>query len=279
MPKVSVIIPVYNAEKYIKDAIDSVLNQTYKDLEIVVVDDGSTDKTKEIVEIQRRKVVRVHVDIEYIYQMNKGPGAARNTGIKAATGEYIAFLDSDDMWMPEKIGKQVVKFKENPDYGLIHTDRIRLEPDGTLRTTKGKTLEGDVFKELLMGNFIVCSSVLIKKSCFDDIGLFDEDRNNRAEDYDIWLRIAKNYQIGFIAEPLIRYRVNFNGYNRSDIKAMYDSVENVFLKAVKFYEGDKQRLKKQRFYDMACRKASAFFYVKEYKKAFLAFYEALRVRV
>lgn len=271
MPNVSIIIPMYNAEKYIKEAIDSVLKQTYKDFEIIVIDDGSTDNTKS-------KLLDYGSQIKYIYQENAGPAVARNRGIKEAKGEYIAFLDADDIWMPEKLERQIRKLKNNSEFGVIHTDRLRLEPDGSVKPNEKIVPEGFIFEELLRNNFIICSSVLVKKECFNEVGLFDEDRKNRAEDYDMWLRISRKYAISFIAEPLIKYRVNMNGYNRSNIKAMYDSVKRVFLKSIEFYEGDKRQLKKERFYCMARRKASAFFYIKEYRKAFLAFCESLGIR-
>jgi len=282
MSKISVIIPAYNAEKYIKEALDSVLDQTYPTHEIIVVDDGSTDSTEKIVKeyigSPGHQVTRSPVDIKYIYQMNKGPGAARNAGIKEAKGEYVAFLDSDDMWMPEKIEKQVKKIEEDAEYGLIHVNRMRLEPDGTEKVIKREIPEGFIFNELLMENFIFCSSILVKKLCFDVIGLFEEGNNDISEDYDMWLRIAKKYKAGFVNEPLIKYRINLIGYCRSKIGIAYDREKAAFLKALEFYVGDKEKLKRERFYNLARKKTNSLFYLKEYRLAFLALCEALSIR-
>src|SRR4030042_587586 len=114
MPKVSVIITTYNRVHFVCEAIDSVLNQTFKDFEIIVVDDGSTDNTKEALK-------RYSKNIFYIYQSNKGRSQARNTGLKVAKGDYIAFLDDDDIWVPHKLEKQVAFMDSNPNIGLVHT--------------------------------------------------------------------------------------------------------------------------------------------------------------
>lgn len=159
-PTVSVIIPAYNSAKYIGEAIESVFAQTYPVHEINVVDDGSTDDTAKIVQehVRAQEHKSTGAQVKYIYQNNKGPAAARNAGIRAATGDYIAFLDSDDIWLSEKIELQIKKFDENPEYRLVHTDRIRIGIDGIAEQIKIRNIpEGAVFNSLLMENFISSS--------------------------------------------------------------------------------------------------------------------------
>mgnify|MGYP001560062154 CR=1 FL=1 len=210
MGKISAIIPAYNAEKYIKDAIESVLAQTYPAYEIIVVDDGSTDRTRETVKELQVSSCRYQVEIKYIYQENKGPGAARNAGIKVAKGEYIAFLDSDDMWMPEKIEKQA-RLLHNSDYAMVYCD-MGHEVDGKLiykaylkeKGYKGVG-SGDIYEKLLKENFIFTPTVLARKEALVKIGYFDESYRI-CEDYKMWLNIAKKYHIGFLDEVLVTRR-------------------------------------------------------------------------
>jgi glycosyltransferase involved in cell wall biosynthesis len=292
---VSVIIPTYNASKYIRDALDSVIAQTYPVHEVIVVDDGSTDNTRDIVksyvrpktEDQRPKTLHptpltLHhnsTTISYIYQENNGPAAARNTGIRAATGDYIAFLDADDTWLPEKIEIQLAKLKENPEYALVHTNRIFVSDSGITKPDKKRVLQqGWIFDELLKKNFICLSTILVKRSCFDEIGYFDENpRVNRCEDYDMWLRIARKYQIGFIDAPLIKYRIVPKSHIRSNIKASYAAEKAVFLKSLEQYSGNKEMIKRARVRKLMYRMGHTFFHMRDYKQASSAFLEAVRL--
>ena len=219
-PLLSVIIPA--DKKYIKEAIDSVLAQTYPVYEIIVADDGSTDKTREIAYsycVERRAycgdaIRNTHDAIRYIYQPNRGPGAARNKGIKEAKGEYIAFLDADDLWMPEKLEKQINSLQlpkmptatsevvmvccdmsHNVDGKLIYKSYLK---------EKGYKFvsSGSIYENLLRENFIFTPTVIVKKEILEKMGYFDESYRI-CEDYKMWLNIAKNYSIGFIDEPLV----------------------------------------------------------------------------
>jgi len=131
---VSVIIPAYNSEKYISDTIDSVLNQTYKNLEIIVVDDGSTDNTEKVV----KEKLSNFSNFKFLKQCNLGSAEARNLGIRNSNGNYIAFLDADDLWLPQKIEKQIKFFLNNPDYGLVFTRRKIITPYGKIIEDKKK---------------------------------------------------------------------------------------------------------------------------------------------
>lgn len=205
MPKVSVIIPTYNREKYLPEAIDSVLNQTFQDFELIIVDDGSTDNTKEILKPYLSK-------IRYIYQKNKGPSAARNTGIRYSTGEWIAFLDADDIWLLYKLKLQVKYLEEHPDIALVYADLGVFNEKGVIEknhylSRKISRPTGYIFQELVMRPLISTITVMVRKSIFDTVGLFSEDLLI-GEDYELWLRIAKNYKIGYLPKVVAMYRIH-----------------------------------------------------------------------
>lgn len=207
--QVSVIIPTYNRAHLVGRAIESVLNQTYQNFEIIVVDDGSTDNTEEVVKNFNNKVIR------YIrHKENRGGGAARNTGIKEAEGNYIAFLDDDDEWLPEKLEKQISFFDDkSSELGVVYTGLIRVDETGEyivkqyIRVPDIHVPEKRrwIYEDLLLKDYVgTISTVLVKKECFEKIGLFDESLPS-CQDWDICIRIAKMYQFDFIESPLIKY--------------------------------------------------------------------------
>jgi len=200
-PVVSVIIPTFNRALTIDRAIMSVLNQTYPDFEIIVIDDGSTDNTKE--KINNLSDIR----IKYInHPENKGAAAARNTAIKKAKGKYIAFLDSDDEWLPQKLKEQVNTIMRTAEkVGVVYTGTYRKIKDKTyyIPNPKIDKKEGDIYKNLLLGKYLVPTpSAMVKKSVFEKLGVFDESLPARAE-LDLWLRISKKYHFKYISKPLV----------------------------------------------------------------------------
>jgi len=201
MPKVSVIIPTYNRSAFISKAVSSVLKQTYRDYEIIIIDDGSTDATAAIIE-------RFNGDkIKYIYQSHKGRSSARNKGVAKSNGDYIAFLDSDDVWLPEKLAIQVKAMDDTPKCGLAYTDAFMEDINGDnieQRSKKYSCPSGDVFAQLYNWNFISTSTSMIRREIVDSCGLFNEEFGG-AEDYDLWLRIAAKHEILFIDKILARY--------------------------------------------------------------------------
>lgn len=231
MPKVSVIIPTYNRVKLLPEALDSVLNQTYRDFEIIIVDDGSMDNTKEIVEsyinLQTRQPVNP-LTIRYIYQENKGPAAARNTGIKQVRGEYIAFLDSDDSWLPEKLEKSINFITQNKfDWMCTAFYRV-LELEGKLEQKVACVEDSylDTSRQNLNliknGLFffsdvpLFTSSILVRKFSFEKSGLFDETFKI-GEDFDMFLRFEENNLLGgYLNEPLCTYRINGSSITQSE---------------------------------------------------------------
>ena len=199
--KVSVVIPTYNRESFITKAIDSVEAQTYRNVEVVVIDDGSTDNTRSLLERRYGEKVR------YFYQENKGIAAARNTGIRESSGDYIAFLDSDDYWVPEKLERQMELFRKHPEYGMVASQCASVLLDGSFRDKNRPGKSGWVFTDLFIKNFIRTSSAVITRECLDRVGLFDEELKE-CEEYDLWLRIAAKYPVGFINESLAVYTDN-----------------------------------------------------------------------
>lgn len=201
MEKVSVIIPTYNREKVIERSVRSVLNQTYKNIEVIIVDDGSKDNTEKIIKsINDERII-------YYKQKNGGASKARNTGVKLATSDYIAFHDSDDSWREDKLEKQMKYMMENPQVGMVYCDYLMHRVDGMTYAVPGDInfigeLEGDMFLTLLVNNTIGTPTMLLKKSLFEEFGGFD-DSLHCLEDWDFALRFSEYYYIGYINEVLI----------------------------------------------------------------------------
>lgn len=201
--KVTALIPTYNCAAYVADAVESVLAQTYPVHEILVVDDGSTDHTAEV-------LARFGDRIRYIRQVNAGPPAARNTGISQATGDFIALLDSDDLWVPEKLRLQMEYFDQHPACGLVYSDMKTFDQTGiieeSVKASRNLTLpSGSIFSQLWAETLFQTSSVVIRKECFDTAGLFDT-MLRMGDDYEIFLRIARHYEFGCVDQPLVLYR-------------------------------------------------------------------------
>jgi glycosyltransferase involved in cell wall biosynthesis len=197
---VSVIIPTHNYARYLPEAIESALAQNYSPLEIIVIDDGSTDATRVAVEAYCEQ------GVEYFYQENSGPGPARNEGIRRGRGEVVAFLDADDRWLPEKISLQMAHLRAHPELGLVGSAGFDCDsanrPIG-LRTAPA--IEAEMaFERLLVWNFVQPSGVIVPKRCLDEVGGFKNMRF--GEDWDLWLRIAQQYPVGFVRTPLFMRR-------------------------------------------------------------------------
>lgn len=202
LPLVSVVIPTYNRARLVCEAVETVLAQTYRNFEIIVVDDGSTDETEEA-------LGRYEGRIKYFYQENRGLSAARNTGIRNSTGCYIALLDSDDLWRQDKLALQVDYLNKHDDCGLVYTDmELLIAREGVLievPTTPLVLPTGYIYPQVFLRNEIFPSTVLVRKECLEDVGLFDESLRH-FEDYELWLRIARRYKIGNIDKKLTVYR-------------------------------------------------------------------------
>ncbi len=212
MPRISVVIPTYNRITYLKRAVDSVLNQTYRDFELIVVDDGSDDGTCEyICSLRDERVV-------YIRQDNSGVSCARNKGIKRGKGDFISFLDSDDRWLPEKLERDMEFFKNFKNYVIVQSDEIWIRNGKKVnKMKKHEKRGGDIYGESLKLCFISPSAVTVKRKLFDEVGLFDETLP-ACEDYDMWLRVTARYEVGFIPEYLV---VKYGGHEDQLSKRYY----------------------------------------------------------
>lgn len=210
-PKVTVVIPAYNAMRYIAETMDTVLAQTYQDFEVLVVNDGSTDETPNWVNQISQKEPKVRM----VSQANKGLAGARNTGVANARGKYIAFIDADDLWERTKLEQQVNSLESNPKAGLCYTWTALADSEG--RAT-GRVIashaEGDVWQQMTEMNIVCCGSTpMIRRSCFDDVGEFSVDVSP-SDDWDMWWRIAAKYSFTVVKEPLIRYRQHPNNSSK-----------------------------------------------------------------
>lgn len=199
----SVVIPTFNRAGVISRAIKSVLSQTLQPAEIIIVDDGSTDATQEI-------ITQNYPTVKYFWQENKGVSSSRNFGIKIAKGEWIALLDSDDEWLPQKLMKEMKAISENPDINLFYTDEIWIRRGLRVNQKKKHAKYGGyIFKHCLPLCIISPSSVILHRSIFEEAGLFDETLPV-CEDYDLWLRICSRWPVLYLDEPLI---VKYGGHD------------------------------------------------------------------
>lgn len=201
MPKVSVIIPTYNRAHYIRETIDSVLAQTYPDYEIIVVDDGSTDKTAEVLKHYNGRIRY------YCFPENKGISAARNFAIEQARGKYIAFLDDDDLWMPEKLEKQVAVLENNPELAFVCSGAYVIDAHGEVTARWCRAGAQETFECLYDQNFVLNLTVILRRECFAAVGGFDPKLPS-TQDYDLWLRLAKRYKFSYVDSCLAKYRLH-----------------------------------------------------------------------
>lgn len=248
---VSIIIPTYNRANCIRETITSVLNQTYQNFEIIIIDDGSIDNTKEIIQ------AFLDERIKYIYQEHNGlPASARNKGLKLAKGEYIAFLDSDDLWFPQKLKIQINFMKENPSILLVATNGLIFTLKPNMKVLSLKNNIKISFKELLQNNIIINSSVMMRKNVIQIIGFLDESSVLRyGEDCDYWLRLLnlKNNSILILKDILVKYRDSKNSRIKlykdpSFFKQKYRIKSYIYRKYNSLYQNDTDKLLRELLY-------------------------------
>jgi len=242
MTKISVIIPAYNAMAYLPETIENVLKQTHEDFEVIVVNDGSSDQTPEwVAQVPDPR-------IKLISQENTGQAKARNTGIAYAKGEYIAFLDADDLWEPTKLKKQLECLEKDQTIGLVYTWVAFMDEQGkeTGRIFKS-TVQGQVWDTLIQQNILVCGSVpMVRRTCFQTCGVFDPELRSFNEDWDMWLRIASSYPFAVVPEVLVYYRQHPLSSSR-DWKAMAQGYQIVIEKAFTSAPSELQYLKSKSY--------------------------------
>ena len=224
-PLVSVIIPAYNRKNFLIDALQSVFKQTYRNLEIIVADDGSEDGTEEVLERFMK-----YPNFRYLSLRHSGyPGAVRNRGVLESNGEYIAFLDSDDLWKDEKIEKQINFMIKNPEIQICHTRELWVRRN-TIVSQKGQRYrrDGYIFKDALKKCIIGPSTVMLRSSVLTEHGGFNENLEI-AEDYELWLRLTALYKVGFIDIPLVVKR----GGHSDQLSEKYGHIEYFRIKALR----------------------------------------------
>lgn len=228
MAKVSVIIPTFNRVKFIQRALDSVFAQTYKDYEIVVIDDGSTDGTGKAMEAHKGR-------IKYFYQKNNGISAARNRGIEESAGEYIAFLDSDDWWAPDKLREQVRVLDADPKIGLVYGRMPIMDPKGRQIGLKPQGVSGKNFRQLLeFWGDLPTSTVMTRRECFKKAGLFDLNLVS-MEDIDMWLRIARFYDLYEIEGRSLAYYQRHEEQSTKNPVIVYEGLVEIYKKILNHY--------------------------------------------
>lgn len=219
---ISVIIPTHNRKDLLVRAVESVLNQTYKDFEIVIVADGCTDDTSKIVKNLKLRDSRIRF---YEYHPAKGGNVARNIGIEKSRGEYIAFLDDDDEWLPNKLEKQLSLFQDDSEIGLVYTGVNIIYSTQNLEYSFIGKLSGDLSKEILLDNCIgTTSTVMVKRIIIEESGYFDL-KLKALQDFDLWIRICQKCKIGVVQEKLINY---YNYLGKKQVSAITQKYIDAF---------------------------------------------------
>jgi glycosyltransferase involved in cell wall biosynthesis len=229
---VTVVIPSFNCARFIREAVDSALAQTVPPLEVIVIDDGSTDNTPEIM-----AVYATDPRVRYLRQKNAGPSTARNSGIRAAQGEFIAFLDADDRWKPNKLERQLDKFSDD-DIGVVFSGSRVFDKQGIRSENRAKESScADMLQSLITTTAFFPSSVVVRKRCFDTCGLFDESLK-KVEDREMWIRLAKRYRFGCTPDCLVDYRLHAGALNMQT-----DGMEEAFRETLRraFADGPLRR--------------------------------------
>lgn len=274
--KTSVVITCYNYGHFIAEAIESVLQQTISDVEILIIDDGSTDNSGEIA--QRYLVdSRVH----YFRQDNGGQAKAKNAGIRHSTGEFIAFLDADDRWTPDKLQKQVALFQD-PLVGVAFSRAKYIDKDGEeiSYNSTGRWFipkRGKVTEDLFMDNFVPFSSSIVRKECFDRFGTFDETLK-MGIDWDLWLRISTGYHFDFVDEPLLEYRLGHSGQmskNMEERQRCSDRIMKGFLE--NYPEALNPKNVREAYYYTYCNRGSYWRHINK-KKSYGFILKAIQVK-
>ncbi len=268
-PAVSVIVPTYNRANLLPRAIKSVLNQTFTNFELIIVDDGSTDNTLEIVRHFNNRRIRC-----ISHDHTKGGSAARNTGINASRSEYVAFLDSDDEWLPAKLNKQLNLYETSSEkVGLVYTWLVHVFDDGRISHSTSR-YKGRIYKELLLKNVVgSASSAIIRRKVLSYVKGFDESLPAR-QDMDLWLRISEHFDVDVVPEVLVRI------YHRHGCRRISSSKNNLLSARDLFYQKHKDRLLKGGVAHLHLCDIGQFYreYFDDTSKLRRYFFEAIRVR-
>ena len=222
---ISVIIPNYNYAHYVGDAIDSVMAQTYKKFELIVIDNGSTDNSRETLEEYKKKY---SPQIRVIFQENKGQAGARNRGIKESNGDLIALLDADDVWCPNKLQEQIRLFNKN-EVGLVYSNYYIVDKKLNIIKEKKMKYRGKTLHHFAISGALTVvdggeSNAIIRKECFARVGYFDSDLEE-STGWDMYRRVASLYEIDYVNKPLMLYRVHGENLHQTNRKLLYKQLE------------------------------------------------------
>lgn len=256
IPLVSVVVPCYNHEKYVKETIESIVNQTYKNIELIVIDDGSKDNSVKVIQELADKYGFI-----FIHRENKGLCATLNEGIMLSKGKYLCVCASDDIYILNKIEKQVAFMEQNSDYAMSYGKIIEFDENTEIKIEIKNPRSGFIFDSLLFGNFIPAVSQITRKEIFEDIGVFDE--NLYIEDWDMWLRIAEKYKIGFIDEYLAYYRIHETNISKN------------FYQIIQAEEKILRKYEKNKYFRKALNKRKASWFLRLLKNKRIEFFKFL----
>lgn len=233
-PTVSINLCCYNSEKYLRETLQSIVNQTYKDWELVIINDGSKDSTESIIS----EYIKQGYPIIYHYQENKGLGASRNEALKLSSGEYIAFIDHDDIWMPQKLENQTPLFKKNPKVGLVYCNTIFfIQSTGKERVLYKNSNQpvGMIFSKLLSHYFLSMETVVIRRECLNNLNEWFDERFNVIEEADLFIRISHDWAVDYVPELLAKWRIHSEssswtkrGLFGKELKVMLEKYRSLF---------------------------------------------------
>lgn len=264
-PLVSAIIPNYNYARFLRQAIDGALAQTYKNIEVIVVDDGSSDDSE--------TVLRFFSDrIKWVKQTNQGVSAARNRAVAESAGEILAFLDADDIWLPEKIEKQVRVFAAGEKIGLVHCGAVDFDAAGNLLSEHLDGMSGAVSRDLLEYRRDVIlgggSAAAVTREAFEKVGGFDTNLRI-GEDWEFYYRVAKNFRVGFVPEILLKYRIHSNNSfagNASSVERMETDMLLAYDKIFAAADEDEKKIKNRCYGRIHTIIAGSYFRIGQYSK-------------
>jgi glycosyltransferase involved in cell wall biosynthesis len=270
-PKVSIVTPTYNRAGFIGEAVESVLAQTMPDWELLIVDDGSTDMTREVLAPYQADP-RIH----YLYQPNQGQSIARNNALEKARGNYVGFLDSDDLWCADKLERQLELFESHPDVNIVHGDESMIDDQGQeISRENMQRYSGQITLHLLADNSVSITTALVRRVCFDEMGGFQAS-HGVADDYDLWLRFSARYRFHYEPGIVAAYRVMPDQIS-SDKRRRFAANEKIIKDFLDQYGSalspQEKRWGLARFY---CRSARYFASIGERRKATREVLKALR---
>lgn len=252
-PKVSVLMPSFNYARYLPTAIQSVLGQSYSNLELIITDDCSTDESREIVEHWTKLDPRV---VPVLHQVNQGLARARNSGLAAASGEFVALCDADDVWLPHKLETQMECFRTNPDLGVVHCDSAIIDGDGSvtgqrfssLLHDKNQKTSGNLFTTLCERNFLCVPTVILRREAIDYAGGFEENLRS-LEDWVCWTKVSRQFSFHYIDATLAQYRIHGTGLS-SNPRGMAENRIRAFRFLLESFPDIPPQLKSKMLYSL-----------------------------